>query len=165
MFRGKLSKKWCHTRAPQSFEMSVNIYQWAWDNILDKSSATLPSETQISHSDKQPKTLCYRVIKQIKNHLKWFVYKFKYGVTWYTMGQGQFEQSLDTFFEKYVLQIKGYDTDHSHLVWTFDYQTTINHTEVTNKMQPCTRIYYSSVCQLLNMFWVTHRSSSGAQKL
>lgn len=40
------------------------------------------------------------------------------------IGQGQFEHSLDTFFEKYVLQIKRYDTDHSHLVWTFDYQTT-----------------------------------------
>jgi hypothetical protein len=31
-------------------------------------------------------------------------------------GQCQFEHSLDTFFEKYVLQIKRYDTDHSHLV-------------------------------------------------
>jgi hypothetical protein len=41
----------------------------------------------------------------------------------------------------------------------------INHTDITNKMQPCTRIYYSSVYQLLNMFRATHRSSSGAQKL
>ena len=42
---------------------------------------------------------------------------------------------------------------------------TINHTEITNKMQPCTSIYYSNVYQLLNMFRTTHRSSSGAQKL
>jgi hypothetical protein len=41
----------------------------------------------------------------------------------------------------------------------------LNHTEITNKMQPCTRIYYSNVYQLLNMFRATHRSSSGAQKL
>jgi len=41
----------------------------------------------------------------------------------------------------------------------------LNHTEITNKMQPCTRIYYSKVYQLLNMFRATHRSSSGAQKL
>jgi len=39
----------------------------------------------------------------------------------------------------------------------------MNHTEITNRMQPCTRIYYSNVYQLLNMFQVTHRSSSGAQ--
>ena len=39
----------------------------------------------------------------------------------------------------------------------------LDHTEITNQMQPCTRIYYSSVYQLLNMFSATHRSSSGAQ--
>ena len=32
---------------------------------------------------------------------------------------------------------------------------SINHTEITNKMQLCTRIYYSNVYQLLNMFRVT----------
>jgi len=32
-------------------------------------------------------------------------------------------------------------------------------------MQPCSRIYDSSVSKLLNMFQATHRSSSGAQKL
>jgi len=37
--------------------------------------------------------------------------------------------------------------------------------ERTNKMQPCSRIYYSSVSLLLNMFRATHRPSSGAQKL
>jgi len=42
---------------------------------------------------------------------------------------------------------------------------SINHIEITNKMQPCTRIYYSNVYQLLNMFRATQRSSSGAQKL
>jgi len=41
--------------------------------------------------------------------------------------------------------------------------TSANHTEITNKMQSCTRIYYSIVYQLLNMFRVTHQSSSGAQ--
>ena len=37
--------------------------------------------------------------------------------------------------------------------------------EITNKMRPCSRIYYSSVSWLLNMFRATHRPSSGAQKL
>jgi hypothetical protein len=37
-------------------------------------------------------------------------------------------------------------------------------TEITKKMRPCSRIYYSNVFQLLNMFRATHRSSSGAQK-
>jgi len=32
-------------------------------------------------------------------------------------------------------------------------------------MRPCSRIFYSSVSQLLNMFQATHRPSSGAQKL
>jgi len=43
--------------------------------------------------------------------------------------------------------------------------TEFYHTEITNKMQLCTRIYYSNVYQLLNRFRATHRSSSGAQKL
>jgi len=34
--------------------------------------------------------------------------------------------------------------------------------EVTNKMQPCTRIYYSKGCRRLNMFRAAYRSSSGA---
>jgi hypothetical protein len=38
-----------------------------------------------------------------------------------------------------------------------------NHTEITNKMQPCIRIYYSNIYQLLNMFRATRRSLSGAQ--
>jgi len=37
--------------------------------------------------------------------------------------------------------------------------------EITNKMRPCSRIYYSNVSELFNMFRATHRSSSGAQKL
>ena len=37
--------------------------------------------------------------------------------------------------------------------------------EKTNKMQPCSRIYYSNVSQLLNMFRATLLPSSGAQKL
>jgi len=41
----------------------------------------------------------------------------------------------------------------------------INLIEITNKMRPCSRIYYSSVTILPNMFRATHRSSSGAQKL
>jgi len=32
-------------------------------------------------------------------------------------------------------------------------------------MRLCSRIYYSNVSQLLNMFRTTHRPSSGAQKL
>jgi hypothetical protein len=34
--------------------------------------------------------------------------------------------------------------------------------EITNKMQPCNRIYYSTVLWRLNKFWAAHRSSSGA---
>ena len=34
--------------------------------------------------------------------------------------------------------------------------------EITNKMQPCNRIYYSNVYWRLNMFWAAYRSSSGA---
>jgi hypothetical protein len=34
--------------------------------------------------------------------------------------------------------------------------------EITNKMQPCNRIYYSKIYWRLNMFRGTHRSSSGA---
>jgi MOSC domain-containing protein YiiM len=41
----------------------------------------------------------------------------------------------------------------------------INLIEITKKMQPCSRIYYSNVSQLLNTFRATQRSSSGAQKL
>ena len=37
--------------------------------------------------------------------------------------------------------------------------------ERTNKMQLCSRIYYSNVALLLNMFRATHRPSSGVQKL
>jgi len=32
-------------------------------------------------------------------------------------------------------------------------------------MQPCTKICYSTVYHLINMFRATHQSSSGAQKL
>jgi len=41
----------------------------------------------------------------------------------------------------------------------------INLIERTNKMQPCSRIYYSNVSYMLNMFRTTHRPKSGAQKL
>ena len=34
--------------------------------------------------------------------------------------------------------------------------------EITNKMQPCNRIYYSNVYWMLNMFRAAYRSSSGA---
>jgi len=34
--------------------------------------------------------------------------------------------------------------------------------EITNKMQPCNRIYYSTVHWRLNMFRAAYRSSSGA---
>jgi hypothetical protein len=37
--------------------------------------------------------------------------------------------------------------------------------EITNKMRPCTRIYYSNISWLLNMFRAKHRSSSGTQEL
>jgi hypothetical protein len=36
----------------------------------------------------------------------------------------------------------------------------VYHTEITNNMQPCTRIYYSNVYQMLNVFRATHRSWS-----
>jgi len=34
--------------------------------------------------------------------------------------------------------------------------------EITNKMQPCNRIYYSTVHRQFNMFRAAYRSSSGA---
>jgi len=34
--------------------------------------------------------------------------------------------------------------------------------EITNKMQPCDRIYYSNVYWRLNMFRAAYRSSTGA---
>ena len=40
-----------------------------------------------------------------------------------------------------------------------------NRIEITNKMRPCSIIYYFNVSYLLNMFRATHHSSSGAQKL
>jgi len=39
---------------------------------------------------------------------------------------------------------------------------TSDSAEITNKMQPCNRIYYSNVYWRLNMFRAAHRSSSGA---
>jgi hypothetical protein len=42
------------------------------------------------------------------------------------------------------------------------YQTLYRSGEITNKMQPCNRIYYSTVYWRLNMFRGAHRSSSGA---
>jgi len=39
---------------------------------------------------------------------------------------------------------------------------TVASAEITNKMQPCNRIYYSNVYWRLNTFRAAHRSSSGA---
>jgi len=41
-------------------------------------------------------------------------------------------------------------------------QSNIESVEITNKMQPCNRIYYSNVCLRLNMFRAAYRSSSEA---
>jgi len=41
----------------------------------------------------------------------------------------------------------------------------INYLEITNKMRPRIRILLFKRFLLLNMFWATHRLSSGAQKL
>jgi hypothetical protein len=38
----------------------------------------------------------------------------------------------------------------------------VNSVETTNNMQPCNRIYYSTVHDRLNMFRAVHRPSSGA---
>ena len=40
--------------------------------------------------------------------------------------------------------------------------TSVNSVEITNKMQPCNRIYYSKVYWRLNMFRAAYRSLSGA---
>jgi hypothetical protein len=42
---------------------------------------------------------------------------------------------------------------------------SINYLEITNKMQPCIRILLFQCFLLLSIFWATHCSSSGAQKL
>jgi len=44
-------------------------------------------------------------------------------------------------------------------------QSLGNSVEITNKMQPCNRIYYSTVHWWLNMFRAAYRSSSGAPTL
>jgi len=41
-------------------------------------------------------------------------------------------------------------------------QVVLKSVEITNKMQPCNRIYYSKVYWRINMFRAAHRSSSGA---
>jgi hypothetical protein len=48
-----------------------------------------------------------------------------------------------------------------HLVNKPPVQGYYNSGEITNKMQPCNRIYYSTVHWRLNMFRAAHRSSSG----
>jgi hypothetical protein len=48
------------------------------------------------------------------------------------------------------------------LYWATDW-CILNLIERTNKMRPCSRIYYSNVSKLFNMFRTTHRPSSGAQ--
>jgi hypothetical protein len=51
------------------------------------------------------------------------------------------------------------------IMLSFDQSFWVNLIESTKKMRPCSRIYYSNVSKLFNMFRATHRSSSGAQKL
>jgi hypothetical protein len=48
------------------------------------------------------------------------------------------------------------------LIWSLSL-FVIESVEITNKMQPYNRIYYSSAHQKLNMFRAAHRSSSGAR--
>jgi len=42
------------------------------------------------------------------------------------------------------------------------HSVSLDSVEITNKMQPCNRIYYSTVHCRLNMFRAAYRSSSGA---
>jgi hypothetical protein len=49
--------------------------------------------------------------------------------------------------------------------WSPTFLKFIKLIERTNKMQPCSRIYYSNVSQLLNMFRATHCPSSGISDL
>jgi hypothetical protein len=56
------------------------------------------------------------------------------------------------------------DTFQRHLIWKWkQYSSTFPESvEVTNKMQPCNRIYYSKVYWRINMFRAAYRLSSGA---
>ena len=46
--------------------------------------------------------------------------------------------------------------------YSLKFQSLTSSVEITNKMQPCNRIYYSTVHWRLNMFRAAYRSSSGA---
>jgi len=46
--------------------------------------------------------------------------------------------------------------------WKLFYKVLFASVEITNKMKPCNRIYYSTVHWRLNMFREAYRSSSGA---
>jgi hypothetical protein len=48
------------------------------------------------------------------------------------------------------------------IIHAFVKNYTNSSVEITNKMQPCNRIYYSTVHWRLNMFQAAYRSSSGA---
>ena len=57
-------------------------------------------------------------------------------------------------------------TNHIPMNVLCSYKTNVRDlVEITNKMQPCIRIYYSTVHWRLNMFRAAHRSSSGAPTL
>ena len=49
-----------------------------------------------------------------------------------------------------------------HYYYYYYYYYCYYSVEITNKMQPCNRIYYSTVHWQLNMFWAAYRSSSRA---
>ena len=71
------------------------------------------------------------------------------------------------FNENWTYQVRlpsGYGVSDETYYNTFylDITLFLNLVQITNKMQPCIRIYYSTVHWRLNMFRVAYRSSSGA---
>jgi hypothetical protein len=53
-------------------------------------------------------------------------------------------------------------THYTKFVYSWIRASQYDSVEITNKMQPCNRIYYFTVHWRLNMFWAAYRSSSWA---
>ena len=67
--------------------------------------------------------------------------------------------SVSSFFTRSIIAL----TPSLRSAYASKYVNLLNFSvEITNKMQPCKRIYYSTVHWRLNMFRASYRSSSGA---
>jgi len=81
---------------------------------------------------------------------------------WDQLSSGTYELTVKKHMENLNIWIKHVLTISQHL-WLTDYTQLwiCDSIEITNKMQPCNRIYYSTVHWRLHMFSAAYRSSSG----